>query len=205
MKKMLTKTDIFATILTLCAVIPGFVVYNKLPEKVATHFNISNEPDSYMSKLAAIVVIPVFLAVLEIICCLITSTDKRTENSRKANTMVRFIIPVLAFAIEGMIILYALEKLTNVGAVAGLLISVFLIVIGNYMPKTRQNKFLGIKTPRTLSDERIWDKTHRLAGFVWTIGGIALLPVFLLGLYVPALILMSVVVMIPVVYSFVVK
>ncbi len=205
MKKMLTKTDIFAAILTLCAIIPGFVMYNKLPEKVATHFNFSNEPDSYMPKLAAIVVIPVFLAVLEIICCLITSTDKRTENSRKANTMVRFIIPVLAFVMEGMIILYALEKLTNVGAVAGLFISVFLIVIGNYMPKTRQNKFLGIKTPRTLSDERIWDKTHRLAGFVWTIGGIAILPVFLLGLYVPALILMFVIIMIPVVYSFAVK
>lgn len=205
MKKILTKTDIFAAILTLCAVIPGFVVYNKLPEKVATHFNISNEPDSYMPKLAAIVVLPVFLAVLEIICCLITSTDKRTENSRKANIMVRFIIPVLAFVMEGIIILYALEKLTNIGAVAGLIISAFLIVIGNYMPKTRQNRFLGIKTPRTLSDERIWDKTHRFAGFVWTIGGIALLPLFLLGLYIPALILMSVVVIIPVVYSFVVR
>ncbi len=205
MKKMLTKTDVFAAILTLCAVIPGFVVYNRLPEKVATHFNLSNEPDSYMPKLAAIVVLPVVLAVVELICCLITSTDKRTENSRKANTMVRFIIPVLAFVMEGMMILYALEKLTNIGAVAGLFISVFLIVIGNYMPKTRQNRFLGIKTPRTLSDERIWDKTHRFAGFVWTIGGIALLPVFLLGLYIPALILMSVVVMIPVVYSFVVR
>jgi uncharacterized membrane protein len=106
---------------------------------------------------------------------------------------------------EGIIILYALEKLTNIGAVAGLLISAFLIVIGNYMPKTRQNRFLGIKTPRTLSDERIWDKTHRFAGFVWTIGGIVLLPLVLLGLYIPALILMSVFVMIPVVYSFVVK
>lgn len=205
MKKMLTKTDIFATVLTLCAVIPGFVVYNKLPEKVATHFNISNEPDSYMPKLAAIVVLPVVLAIMEIVCCLITSTDKRTENSRKANTMVRFIMPVLAFAIEGLIILYALEKLTNIGAVVGLLISVLLIVIGNYMPKTRQNSYLGIKTPRTLSDERIWDKTHRFAGFVWTIGGIVLLPVSLLGLYIPALILMSVFVMIPVVYSFTAK
>ncbi len=205
MKKMLTKTDIFAAVLTLCAVIPGFVVYNKLPEKVATHFNMSNEPDSYMPKLAAIVVLPVVLAVMEIVCCLITSTDKRTENSRKANTMVRFIIPVLAFVMEGIIILYALEKLTNIGAITGLLISAFLIVIGNYMPKTRQNRFLGIKTPRTLSDERIWDKTHRFAGFVWTIGGIVLLPVSLLGLYIPALVLMTVIIMIPVVYSFVVK
>ncbi|MBR5514244.1 MAG: SdpI family protein [Ruminococcus sp.] len=205
MKKMLTKTDVFAAILTLCAVIPGFVVYNRLPEKVATHFNLSNEPDSFMPKLAAIVVPPVVMAVLGIICSLISSTDKRTENSRKVNTMVRFIIPVLAFVLEGMIILYALEKLTNVGAVAGLLISVLLIVIGNYMPKTRQNRFLGIKTPRTLSDERIWDKTHRFAGFVWTIGGIALLPLFILGMYIPAFILMTVIVLIPAVYSFVVK
>ena len=142
---------------------------------------------------------------MEIICCLITNTDERAKNNGKAYTIVRFLMPVIAFVIEGMIILYALEKLTNIAAVTGLFISAILVVIGNYMPKTRQNKFLGIKTPRTLSDERIWDKTHRFAGFVWTIGGIALLPVFLLGLYIPALILMSVVVMIPVVYSFVVK
>ncbi len=205
MKKMLTKTDIFAAVLTLCSVIPGFVMYNKLPDRVATHFNMSNEPDSYMPKLAAIVVIPVFLAIIEIICCLITNTDERAKNNGKAYTIVRFIIPVLAFVIEGMIILYTLEKLTNIGAVAGLLISAFLIVIGNYMPKTRQNSFIGIKTPRTLSDERIWDKTHRFAGFVWTIGGIVLLPISLLAMYIPALVLMTVIIMIPVVYSFVVK
>lgn len=205
MKKMLTKTDIFAAFLTLCAVIPGFVMYNKLPERVATHFNMSNEPDSYMPKLAAIVVLPVVLAVMEIVCCLITNRDERAKNNEKSYTIVRFLMPVLAFVIEGLIILYALEMLTNVGAVAGLLISAFLIVIGNYMPKTRQNSYIGIKTPRTLSDERIWDRTHRFAGFVWAIGGIILLPLFLLGLYIPALILMTVIVMIPVIYSFVVK
>lgn len=205
MKKILNKTDIFAAVLTLCSAIPGFVMYNKLPDRVAAHFNMTNEPDSYMPKLAAIVAIPVFLAVMEIICCLITNTDERAKNNGKAYTIVRFLMPVIAFVIEGMIILYALEKLTNIAAVTGLFISAILVVIGNYMPKTRQNSFIGIKTPRTLSDERIWDKTHRFAGFVWTIGGIVLLPVFLLGMYIPALILMTVIVMIPVVYSFVVK
>ena len=40
------------------------------------------------------------------------------------------------------------------------------------MPKIRSNFFFGIKTPWTLSDPRVWERTHRLGGYCFFAGGI---------------------------------
>lgn len=45
------------------------------------------------------------------------------------------------------------------------LVSVVLLgVLGNAMPALRPNWFFGIRTPWTLRDDRVWDRTHRVAG-----------------------------------------
>ena len=61
---------------------------------------------------------------------------------------------------------------------ANLLMGIILVIIGNYLPKCRQNYTIGIKLPWTLEDEATWDYTHRMAGKWWMIGGII---VILLG------------------------
>jgi len=52
---------------------------------------------------------------------------------------------------------------------------VLLIAVGNYLGKARQNAFIGIKTPWTLADATVWDKTHRFTGRAMVAGGIALM------------------------------
>lgn len=59
---------------------------------------------------------------------------------------------------------------------------ILFIVLGNYLPKTRQNWFLGIRTPWTLSSEYTWEKTHRLAGrLFFATGFICLIGAFVLN------------------------
>jgi len=59
--------------------------------------------------------------------------------------------------------------------------AILFILIGNYLPKTRQNWFLGIRTPWTLSSEFTWEKTHRLAGRLFMLAGfISLIGAFVL-------------------------
>jgi uncharacterized membrane protein len=48
-----------------------------------------------------------------------------------------------------------------------------LATLGNYLPKTRYNYVMGVRTPWTLADERVWDQTHRLAGPLMMLGGLA--------------------------------
>ena len=49
---------------------------------------------------------------------------------------------------------------------------ILLIVIGNLLPRARPNWFVGIRTPWTLSSDRVWEKTHRFGGRVFVAGGL---------------------------------
>ena len=49
--------------------------------------------------------------------------------------------------------------------------ALLFIVIGNFMSKIRPNWFVGVRTPWTLSSKLSWDKTHRLAGWLFMLMG----------------------------------
>ena len=55
------------------------------------------------------------------------------------------------------------------------LIGVIFTIIGNYLPKCKQNYTIGIKIPWTLNNEENWNKTHRFAGWLWTVCGILIM------------------------------
>jgi uncharacterized membrane protein len=56
-----------------------------------------------------------------------------------------------------------------------LFLGLLFIIIGNYLPKVRQNNTIGIKIRWTLANEENWNRTHRLAGYLWMICGILIL------------------------------
>jgi uncharacterized membrane protein len=58
-------------------------------------------------------------------------------------------------------------------------VTVLLLILGNYLGKIRHNHIFGIRTPWTLSDARVWDKTHRAAGRLMVLAGLLLIPVSL--------------------------
>ena len=70
----------------------------------------------------------------------------------------------LLVCVNGLIIAGAVGYEVNMPMAATILIGLLYIIIGNVMPKLRFNYVAGIRTPWTLSDERVWDKTHRLGG-----------------------------------------
>jgi len=54
-------------------------------------------------------------------------------------------------------------------------LGVLFIVIGNLLPRARPNWFVGIRTPWTLSSDRVWEKTHRFGGHVFVVAGILMI------------------------------
>ena len=83
-----------------------------------------------------------------------------------------------------------------------LFVAVTFIVLGNYLPKVKQNYFLGIKLPWTLHDEENWDKTHKLAGKLWVIAGILMIIAGLLNLVIISMIILFVSIIVPTFYSY---
>ena len=82
-------------------------------------------------------------------------------------------------------------------------IGLIFTVIGNYMPKCKQNYTIGIKIPWTLNNEENWNKTHRFAGFLWVVCGIAIMLTGFLGNFWIFLPIALVMVIVPVIYSYV--
>src|SRR3981081_2785044 len=50
-----------------------------------------------------------------------------------------------------------------------------IVVLGNVMPKLPRNGVVGIRTPWTLSDPAVWERTHRLAGYLFMAAGLVIL------------------------------
>jgi uncharacterized membrane protein len=69
--------------------------------------------------------------------------------------------------------------------VLGVGIGLLFLVLGNYITRVRQNWFMGIRTPWTLSSERSWRETHRIGGRLFMAGGLFLVVAALVNRHLP--------------------
>ena len=113
-------------------------------------------------------------------------------------------MPVVSVLCSAMTLGYALGYEVDIATVIPVFIGVVFLVIGNYLPKTKQSYTMGIKLPWTLNSEENWNRTHRLGGFLWVLGGAAFIVLSIFkwwNIYVFFAIL-AVMVLVPTVYSY---
>lgn len=104
------------------------------------------------------------------------SRDPRNKNqSGKVFGLVLWICPAFAFFISGMVYLAALGEASPLMYGGMLLVGLMFVIIGNYLPKCRQNATIGIRVPWALSNEENWNATHRFCGKAWVAGGFLLM------------------------------
>lgn len=205
MKIKLSRTDIFTTLLCLTGIIPGIMFYGKLPEEIPIHFDINSQPDNYAAKWFVIFIIPMLTGILQLICCAFAFDREGDKIPDKVKTVSRFIIPVVTVLLEIVTIMFALERLDNVGTVMMIFLALMMMILGNYMPKCRRNSTFGIKIPTTLKSDHVWDKTHRFAGRLWIIAGIAVIILSSAEMLIPAMAVMFSALLIPIAYSFAIE
>ena len=173
MLKKHLKTVIATSIVTLSPIIIGLALWDKLPEQIATHFNANNEPDQYSSKAFAVFGLPFIMLFFHFICLLATKADPKRKNLTDKNlVIVMWITPAISLLMSVLTCGYTLNSSIRIGTVVILFMGILFIIIGNYMPKVKQNYSLGIKIPPTLHDKENWYKTHRFAGKIWVLGGV---------------------------------
>ena len=176
MLKKNLKLLILTSILTLLPILAGVVLWNQLPEQMPTHWNAAGEVDGWSSKPFAVFGLPLILLAAQWLCVLATTTDpKRQNHSEKIYHLVFWIIPVLSIVLHAVTYLTVLGVGVRIEMVMPIFMGLLFVIIGNYLPKCKQSYTIGIKIPWTLNNEENWNKTHRLAGWVWVIGGIAIM------------------------------
>jgi uncharacterized membrane protein len=106
---------------------------------------------------------------------LLPRIDPLKENYRKFQGYYEgFILMFVAFLfiIQLQILLWGLGYSISPNLLLPLTLGVFFIYLGFLVEHAEQNWFVGIRTPWTLSSERVWKKTHALGGTLFKIAGI---------------------------------
>lgn len=170
------KSMIGASIVILMPMLIGILLWNQLPDEIATHFSFDGTPDGWSGKGFAVFGMPLVLLVLQWVAMTVTLQDPKRQNmSEKLLKMILWLIPVMSWLVAFVCYGYALGYETSHGSWGSALIGVMFLVVGNYLPKCRQNYTMGIKIPWTLHDEENWNHTHRMAGYLWIACGLVLL------------------------------
>lgn len=193
---------IITSIVTVFPMFIGFLLWNRLPEKVATHFS-GGVADGWSTKLSAVVFLPVVLLVIHLFCLGVTLNDPKKRNiGNMMMSVIFWIVPVLSLVSNLSIYGYALGMDLNIDMIVGILVGAMFLLLGNYMSKSHQNYTVGIKLPWTLNSEENWNRTHRLAGKLWIFAGILFIGnIFFQNWQIPFVVTIAVVI-IPMIYSF---
>lgn len=174
MTKKNKKIILITSMITILPILVGLILWNKLPEQVATHFDFNGIPNGYSSRAFAVFGPYLIFLFAHLLCAFGTLADpKKQAIGQKMYALILWICPAVslfcAAAIYGNT--FGVEFMKSSRFVIILLGLLFLLV-GNYLPKCRQNYTIGIKLPWTLSDTENWDRTHRFAGKIWMLCGV---------------------------------
>ncbi len=178
------RTLILTSIVILLPILIGILLWNKLPDSMATHFNFDNAADGYREKWFAVIMTPFILLALHLIMAMIIAADPRKKNiSSKVYGITIWIIPATSLALAIVIYPYNLGIHFNISLFIGIFIGITYIIVGNYLPKTRQNYTIGFKLPWTYANEENWNKTNRLSGVINIVIGILIIINAAMGLF----------------------
>lgn len=204
--KKINKEFLMTALVIALPVVIGAIFWNQLPEKIPTHFGIDGQADGYSSKLFTLFAFPALFLLFQIIC--LASFEKESVKVNIPAKMRRFytwLIPVLSLIIQGSIYANALGFIKSGPTLVTTFLAIVFIVIGNYLPKIQRNATVGIRIPWTLSDDKNWYKTHRMAGKLWVIGGLIILLESFIQVALPYVmgVVIAVMIVVPIVYSFI--
>jgi uncharacterized membrane protein len=183
-------------------------MYPRLPESIPTHWDLRGNVDDYTSRDWAAWLMPAILSVVAFVMPRLPALDPRRANYDKFrgsyDLVVNAIVTIIALLHVAMLGVGAGWPIA-MGRVTPLLIGALFVVIGNVMPRARPNWLFGIRTPWTLTNDRVWERTHRLGGVLFVIAGLLLgvaafvMPASAIPIVIGGVIIAAIV---PVVYSY---
>ncbi len=197
---------IVSCVLILLPSLVGLLFGDTLPDSMAMHWGANGAPDGWGSPLTVMGLLPLILLAVHLFAIWMTLKDNaKNEQSPKVLGMVYWIMPMISWYTAAILYATALGFTANLHVFILILLGATFIVVGNYLPKCKQNRTIGIKIKWTLASEENWNKTHRVAGITSVAVGVGcLLSVFLPVKFFPIVMVTTIFsnVGIPTVYSY---
>ncbi len=169
-------TTILVLIMVAGATLAGLILWNRLPDSMASHWNANDQVNGYMPKFWGVFLMPLLTVGMFLLFLAIPNIDPLKANIAQFREAFNlFIVLLVAF----MLYVYGLSLAWNLGY-AGFNMSramlpalgLLFIFIGFLFRSAKRNFFIGIRTPWTLSSDRVWNETHRLGSVLFMISGV---------------------------------
>lgn len=155
----------------------AIVSYPFLPPMIPSHWNIAGQINAYAPKLQVVALPPLLSIGIFVLLQILLAISPRlgNQNPRANRNVINFILAgifLFLLIIQLATIAAAFHVAVDIPLITCLAISVLFIFIGNYMGKLRRNFWAGIRTPWTMTNETVWERTHRFGGWLFVIGGL---------------------------------
>lgn len=168
-------TTIIVLILIIGATLAGVFLWSQLPDPMASHWDVNDQVNGYMSRFWGVFMMPLVLLGMFLIFLVIPQIDPLKANIAQFRGTFNLFI---AFMVGFMTFVHVLTLLWNLGYTSfGIgdailpAMGLLFIVVGSLLRKAKRNFFIGIRTPWTLSSDYVWDKTHKLGSVLFMLSG----------------------------------
>lgn len=167
-----------APMVIVAAVAFSAAVYSRLPERMPVHWGLDGEINRYGTRVEGAFLLPAAMLLVWLLLRFLPRIDPRRANYEKfsdtydllVNSLIT-LFAVMHVAVVGTTLGWPISMSRLVPAVIGLQ----FIILGNALPRARPNWWFGIRTPWTLSNDRVWMRTHRVGGYLLAGAGVVLL------------------------------
>jgi len=195
------QLETLSVIVLLANMIASVYFFIHFPDVVPTHWNIDGDPDGFSGKTFGAFFFPALILGIYVLLLVLPTLDplkSRYQEFAKTYQIIRMAIVLMLSSLYWVASFAGLGAPIAINQVVPMGVGILFIVLGNFMPKVKKNWFVGIRTPWTLSNEEVWNKTHRLGGKLFVLGGLAIFVSGFLPGKIAFAILMTVVVLVSV-------
>ncbi|MBA3889925.1 MAG: SdpI family protein [Gemmatimonadaceae bacterium] len=169
---------ILQPLLVVAAAALSLFAWARVPERAPVHWNLAGAVDRYGARAEVLLLMPAMMIVIWALLRFLPRIDPRRESYAKMEGTYELVITLMLgvlLALHGAVIAAALGRQVPMGRIAPALLGATFLVLGNVLPRARPNWWFGIRTPWTLSNDRVWTRTHRVAGYAFIIAGLGLI------------------------------
>ncbi len=156
-----------------------FYGYDRLPEQVPTHWDIKMEVDQFTPReqmLPQLLLFPGMLLGWVFLAAALPWLSPRPFGMTQWRPTYEYVTAIAAGLLVYMqCILLAMWMDLGLDFMKWFPGGMFLFfaALGNTLGKVRRNFYVGVRTPWTIASVVVWDRTHRLAAWLFTAGGLA--------------------------------
>ncbi len=172
-----SSATLFAWLIIAVQILVSLVTYPFLPDRVPSHWNAAGQIDSYAPKWVNAVLFPaISIGLYILIRGLVALGPRLGQQDKRANPEIvnLILVGILLFelVIQLAVTAASFNQPIDMNFIVSLFLSALFIFMGNYLGKLRRNFWAGIRTPWTLVSDVVWERTHRLGGWLLVLAGL---------------------------------